>query len=114
MTNARSPPAGALASTAFAIAAAFAQLGTEIVPGSTEGEATGSEDCLTLNIYAPAGAQGGRLPVMVWIHGGGFTGGSGSSHARTSTAETTGIREATTARATAETYRSFSTSSSYF
>lgn len=40
-------------------------------------EAT-SEDCLTLNIWAPAGAKPGQLPVMVWIHGGGLTNGSGS------------------------------------
>lgn len=38
---------------------------------------TPSEDCLTLNIWAPAGAR--RLPVMVWLHGGGYTGGSGSA-----------------------------------
>jgi para-nitrobenzyl esterase len=39
-----------------------------------------SEDCLFLNIWKPLNAkQGDKLPVMVWIHGGGFTGGSGSS-----------------------------------
>ena len=35
-----------------------------------------NEDCLFLNVYTPA-ADGARRPVMVWIHGGGFTGGSG-------------------------------------
>lgn len=37
-----------------------------------------SEDCLFLNIWKPANSNT-KLPVMVWIHGGGFTGGSGSS-----------------------------------
>jgi para-nitrobenzyl esterase len=36
-----------------------------------------SEDCLYLNVYTPA-ADGGRRPVMFWIHGGGFALGSGS------------------------------------
>ncbi|KAF5683335.1 triacylglycerol lipase V [Fusarium denticulatum] len=37
-----------------------------------------SEDCLNLNIYAPAGAKAGSKPVAFWIHGGSFSHGSGS------------------------------------
>src|SRR5215469_3546031 len=38
-----------------------------------------TEDCLYLNVYAPASAnQISKLPVMVWIHGGGFIAGAGS------------------------------------
>jgi para-nitrobenzyl esterase len=38
-------------------------------PGTT------SEDCLYLNVWTPAKSAGERLPVMVWIYGGSFTGG---------------------------------------
>ena len=37
-----------------------------------------SEDCLALNIWTPAQKSSDQLPVMVWIHGGGFWGGSGN------------------------------------
>ncbi len=36
-----------------------------------------SEDCLFLNVWRPA--QPGKFPVMVWIHGGGYAGGTGNS-----------------------------------
>jgi para-nitrobenzyl esterase len=37
-----------------------------------------SEDCLTLNVWTPAAKSKGKLPVMVWIFGGGFAGGGTS------------------------------------
>ncbi|MEU3984036.1 carboxylesterase family protein [Streptomyces sp. NPDC026672] len=39
----------------------------------------GSEDCLFVNVYRPERPHHrGPLPVFVWLHGGGFTGGSGN------------------------------------
>lgn len=41
-----------------------------------------SEDCLYLNVWAPPGAKpGDNLPVMFWVHGGGFTSGGNSTPA---------------------------------
>jgi para-nitrobenzyl esterase len=37
-----------------------------------------SEDCLFLNVWTPAKSAADRLPVMFWIHGGGFEAGSSS------------------------------------
>jgi para-nitrobenzyl esterase len=50
--------------------------------GDSPDETRGSEDCLVLNVFAPRFEPGevpqgdARLPVMVWIHGGGNTLGS--------------------------------------
>lgn len=38
-----------------------------------------SEDCLFLNVYTPALRDGGKRPVLFYIHGGGYNNGSGSS-----------------------------------
>jgi len=48
-------------------------------PSALPGMAVGAqdEDCLYLNVYTPR-ADRGKRPVFFWIHGGGFTTGSGS------------------------------------
>lgn len=38
---------------------------------------TQDEDCLTLQVWTPA-LDAGRRPILVWLHGGGFTSGAGS------------------------------------
>ena len=44
-------------------------------------DATGlSEDCLHLNVLRPAGTSASaKLPVLFWIHGGGFASGAASA-----------------------------------
>lgn len=47
----------------------------QFIPG--DNKLSGAEDCLVLNIYTPNPPQQ-DLPVMIWIHGGGFILGSGA------------------------------------
>ena len=46
--------------------------------GGVSKNADMSEDCLYLNLWTPALSADEKLPVMVWIHGGGFRYGAGS------------------------------------
>ncbi|HEU5156089.1 MAG TPA: carboxylesterase family protein [Streptosporangiaceae bacterium] len=48
-------------------------------PQLAQGQVTGGEDCLFLNVQAPR-EPAGRRPVMVFLHGGGFVNGSGATY----------------------------------
>jgi para-nitrobenzyl esterase len=50
----------------------------QTVPPAKSHQIQESEDCLVLNVFTP-GLDGAKRPVMVWLHGGGWANGSGSS-----------------------------------
>jgi para-nitrobenzyl esterase len=54
---------------------------TKFAPDPYQGNGGGnvSEDCLYLNIWTPAKSADDRIPVLIWIYGGGFAGGSTST-----------------------------------
>jgi len=76
------PPVGALRFAPPALHAKFSGILNATVPGNvcpqpgSTAPLVQSEDCLNLNVTTPFPAGTG-LPVMVWIHGGSFTGGAG-------------------------------------
>jgi para-nitrobenzyl esterase len=57
----------------------FAPACMQPVPEAVRKSVRMSEDCLYLNVWTPANSATAKLPVMVWIHGGGFRVGTGSN-----------------------------------
>lgn len=53
-----------------------------VQPLTDNSDITGSEDCLFLNVYTPSvySRNASGLPVLFWIHGGGFVRGSGNQY----------------------------------
>ena len=77
------PPVGPLRFSAPKPAAAWTgvrdalQAGPECPQAGSPGQDT-TEDCLYLNVWAPAGAS--KMPVLVFIYGGGFVLGNGAAY----------------------------------
>ena len=81
-TNRFMPPVKAAAWTGTRDALAFGPTAPQARDNSgttaAGSPAQQSEDCLVLNVFAPGPSGGQKRPVMVWLHGGGFSSGSGS------------------------------------
>jgi para-nitrobenzyl esterase len=56
-------------------------LAAQIPPGPAWPKPPESEDCLFLNVWTQGLSDGGKRPVMVWLHGGAFISGSASEAA---------------------------------
>lgn len=55
------------------------QAASGLIPevAAVDAQEPSGEDCLMLNVWTPSATPGYKRPVMVWLHGGGFTSGSG-------------------------------------
>jgi para-nitrobenzyl esterase len=72
------PPTKAVSWTGTRDALAYGPTAPQTTGSARAGALPESEDCLVLNVFTPALANGRGRPVMVWLHGGGFSSGSGS------------------------------------
>ena len=71
------PPAGGRGGARGPAPGAAPGAAPAAAPAAPPREPPRSEDCLYLNVWTSANNANDRRPVMVWIYGGGFTGGSG-------------------------------------
>jgi para-nitrobenzyl esterase len=73
------PPAKPAPWTGTRDALAYGTTAPQAPDRARRGVPPDGEDCLVLNVFTPAMTNGRRRPVMVWLHGGGFSSGTGSS-----------------------------------
>lgn len=74
------PPQAPAAWTGVRAATAFGPVCMQMGRANSGGTQNQSEDCLYANVWTPSTFKpGAKLPVMVWIHGGAFIQGAGSS-----------------------------------
>ena len=60
-------------------ATAFAPMAPQLARSARAGAPMlGGDDCLAVNVWAPTAEPGAHLPIMVWVHGGGFFRGAAS------------------------------------
>jgi para-nitrobenzyl esterase len=76
------PPAGVTPWAGVRDATTAGPVCPQVESGPDGAAVAGDEDCLYLNVTAPrrTAPRRDRLPVVVWLHGGGFTSGAGSQY----------------------------------